>query len=124
MRQPGTTARVAAGTAGGSPAHAAQLPISPPHGAGTNATAGASRQTSQRWPGMDVSVLGRCAPGSKAAGGTRRPLVRCRRIGALMGSLTPYSPLGLLAVLVVLYRRRQGVHIPLGIGESQCEVME
>lgn len=107
MRQPGTTARVAAGTAGGSPAHAAQLPISPPHGAGTHATAGASRQTSQRWPGMDVSVLGRGSPGSKAAGVMRRPLVSCRRIGSRMGSLIPYRPLDLPAVLCGLRPARQ-----------------
>ena len=58
----------AAGPGGGSPAHAVQTPISPPQGAGTTATAGASRQTSQRWPGMGLALLGRGAPGSKAAG--------------------------------------------------------
>src|SRR5262245_41640874 len=99
-------------------AHAAQTSISPPQAAGCRRVAGASRQTSQRWPGMDVSVLGGCAPGSKAAVGMRRPLVSCRRSGSLMGLLIPSRPLDLWAVLFVLHLCLQRVHLRLHVEDA------
>src|SRR5262249_9079958 len=123
MRQAGTTSWFIAGTAGGSPTHAAQIPISPPQGAGTNATAGASRQASQRWPGMGLSLLKRCASGSKAAM-VRWPLTSCRRLGSLLDSLMLSRPLGLPAVLVVSDLRLKRIHLRLHVEDVRFEFSE
>src|SRR5215831_1444582 len=72
---------------------------------------------------MDVSVLALCAPGSKAEM-LRRPLVSCRRIWSLIGSLMPYRPLGLPAVLVVRQLRLKRVHLRLRVEEPGFECAE